>query len=154
MIKRLLIAFSLIVGTLTPVSLVYAEPFSIVPVVNPRVVADFPLNETFLAKMEAIQQQRLSLPAETDNPQYGNDTSIGGIIAIIQDKPKLMGLLSRNGMSPHDYVVGGMALGAALSAAASDGEDQIFDETLTVSKTNLEFGKKYADRIRTLLGED
>lgn len=155
MIKHLFITFFLTTGVcIMPISSAHSEPFSIAPVVNPKVVAQFPLTEPFLAKMEVIQKGLAALPPETDNPKYGNDTSIGGIIAIIQDKPKLMGLLSKNSITPHDYVVGGMALAAALSAAASDGEDQIFDETQAVSKTNLEFGKKYADRIRILLGEE
>ena len=63
-----------------------------------------------------------------------------------------MNILKKNALEAKDYVVGYLALQASLAAASSlEDQDVIFDDSTTVSKENLEFGKQFADRIRKVL---
>lgn len=127
-------------------------PFSMVRTQDAREVTNFKLTEEFLTKMEKTQQELLQLPVEPDPPGTGDDDTIEGLTASIEGRPRLMELLKKNGITANGYVVGSMALSASLAAAMAENEDQFFDESRTVTVENLAFGKKYADRIRTLLG--
>jgi len=147
MLKRSVIIFSIIM----PFSAAIAEELSLAPVVHPVTIANFSLTETVLKKMEQVQDELLRLPSEADGTENSYDNSIAGLTATLEKKPKLMAVLVKNGMSARDYVMSYMALSAALAAAAAENEEQIFDETHAVSKENLAFGKKYANRIRKLL---
>ena len=74
------------------------------------------------------------------------------VIKTISKDERVMNILKKNELEPKDYVVGYLALQASLAAASSlEDQDAIFDDSTTVSKENLEFGKQFADRIRKVL---
>lgn len=126
--------------------------FYLSPTANPKIVAEYPLNEEFLGKMEIIQKEMSDASITLTEAETGNDGSIDGLVTTISKNKKVMHILEKNTLEPKDYVVGYLALQAALAAASSlDDEDVIFDDSTTVSKENLEFGRRYADRIRKLL---
>lgn len=126
--------------------------FYLSPTGNPKIVAEYPLNEEFLQKMENIQKELADASITLSEAETGNDGSIDGLVATLSKNQKVMAILTKNSLAPKDYIVGYLALQAALAAASSlDDQDAIFDDSTTVSKENLEFGKHYADRIRLLL---
>ncbi|WP_245256472.1 hypothetical protein [Bartonella tamiae] len=128
------------------------EEFYLAPIHNPAMIANYPLNEAFLTKMEIVQREMTNQSVYLTVQETGNDVSINGLISAIEKNEKISTILKNNGLSPNDYIVGYMALQAALAAASSaEDKDAIFDETTTVSPQNLEFGKKNTDRIRQLL---
>ncbi|EJF79228.1 Uncharacterised protein [Candidatus Bartonella washoeensis] len=119
---------------------------------NPNIVANYPLTEDLLSKIEQLKKEIEDLPPEPETSNTGNDNSIEGLIASISARPKLTELLRKNNLSPKDYVIGVMALQATL-AAIIDIEDKkiLFNEKNTISLDNLKFGQKYIDRIRAIL---
>lgn len=130
-----------------------AEEFSLAPIAHISAIADFPLTETILAKMEKVQKELLHLPDEDSSNENSHISTIEGLTAALEKRPELMSVLADNTISARDYVMAYMALAAVLSAVSAEGEKQIFDETPAISKENLAFGRKYANRIRTLLDE-
>ncbi|UXN02923.1 MULTISPECIES: hypothetical protein [unclassified Bartonella] len=128
--------------------------FALIREENAKEVATYPLNEDFLSRMEKVRTEFQALPLESNPPGTGDDdTSIDGMTQAISGRPELMTLLRKYSISAHDYVVGSMALSAALSAASAQGEEQFFDESLSVSENNLNFGRRYIDRIRAVLAD-
>lgn len=126
--------------------------FYLSPAGNPKIVAEYSLKEEFLTKMENIQKEMSDASIRLSEAETGNDGSIDGLVKTLSNDQRVMTILNKNAVEPKDYVVGYLALQASLAAASSlDDEDAIFDESTTVSKENLEFGKQYADRIRKLL---
>lgn len=140
-----------IIAHAQPAQTTSTDGFYLSPVNNPKEVAEFPLTEEFLSKVEAIQKAIVNLTPEAEGEKTGNDNSIEGLTASIEARPNLTVLITMNDLKPRDYVIGTMALKAALAAASSaSDENSIIDETNTVTPQNIEFGKKYADRIRAL----
>lgn len=126
--------------------------FYLSPTGNPKIVAEYPLTEEFLGKMENIQKEMSEASITLSEAETGNDGSIDGLVTTISKNHRVMTILQKNALEPKDYIVGYLALQASLAAASSlDDKDAIFDDSTTVSKENLEFGKQYADRIRKLL---
>lgn len=126
--------------------------FYLSPTGNPKIVAEYPLKEEFLTKMENVQKEMSDASIRLSEAETGNDGSIEGLVSTLSKDQRVMAILNKNSLQPKDYVVGYLALQASLAAASSlDDEDAIFDDSTTVSKENLEFGKQYADRIRKLL---
>ncbi|AQX31507.1 hypothetical protein BscR1v2_016040 [Bartonella schoenbuchensis R1] len=116
-----------------------------------NIVANYPLTENFLVKMEQIKIEVANLPAEPDAPGTGNDNSIEGLVASVSGRPKLAGVLEKHNITPRDYVIGFMALQATLAAVSALEDNDNFDEKITLSQSNLEFGQKHINRIRALL---
>lgn len=128
-----------------------AHSFSLSPLSYSATITNFPLTEQFLSKMEHIHSQLATLPPDQDPEGTGNDNSIEGLTKAISGRPHLMALLTSQQLDAKTYVVGTMALQAALAAAsAADDEDALFDEPHSVSKQNLAFAKAFIDRIRQL----
>lgn len=126
--------------------------FYLSPTGNPKIVAEYPLKEEFLSKMENVQKEMADASIRLSEAETGNDGSIDGLVKTLSKDQRVMAILNKNALEPKDYVVGYLALQASLAAASSlDDQDAIFDDSTTVSKENLEFGKQYADRIRKLL---
>jgi len=118
-------------------------------------IANFPLTETFLAKMERIQAELVELPIEQEPDATGDDLTVTGLTHAIEARPLVLAVLERHQMAVRDYVSGSMALSNALLAviaAQSEEEEIFFDEQVLVSPENIEFGRQYADRIRALYG--
>lgn len=130
---------------------VYAQNFTINPAVPLAGSANITLNAGLLDTITAIKQQLSTLPDDLNLPEISPDSSIETISQALADNPQIMAVLQKNAISPHDYVAVYMTLADAFVAAEAAEEDQIFDETRIVSQENLEFSKKYAERIRKLL---
>lgn len=128
------------------------DEFYLSPTSNPEIVATFPLNEEFLLKMEAVHKDMAEASITLSEAETGNDSSIDGLVTTISKNDKITEILNKHTLEPKNYVIGYLALQASLAAASSlEDKDAIFDDSTTVSKENLEFGKQFADRIRKLL---
>jgi|GEM_PF-1860667 len=135
-------------------------PLQIVPV-KPQpasapaaAIAKYPLNEVLLSRLEKIHAEILKLPElDEDNNDDDISGSVDVLVIAMERRPDIMGILGRNLISARDYIFSMQAVSAALNAASSAEEAQIFGENNKVSAENLAFGKKYADRIRRLLEE-
>ncbi|ABM44800.1 hypothetical protein BARBAKC583_0015 [Bartonella bacilliformis KC583] len=126
--------------------------FILTPTNNPKIVANYPLTENFLEKMEKAKQKIINLPPELQTSHTENDHSIEGLIAFVSSRPHLKEILDNNGLTPKDYVIGFIALQATLIAVtALEDTDAFFDETTTVFQDNLKFGQKHINRIRAFL---
>jgi len=112
-------------------------------------VASFPLDLSFLTRMENIRKEIEKLPVEADVSDGDDDMTLKGLIQSVEARPHLVAILAKYDMSADDYVVGAMALGNALSAAAEEA-DPAFQEEQNISADNFAFGKKYLERIRAL----
>ncbi|ENN90139.1 hypothetical protein [Bartonella bovis] len=123
------------------------------PIPSSNIVANYPLTEDFLVKMEQIKTEVVNLPPEPDAPGTGNDNSIEGLIASVSGRPKLTSVLEKNNITPKDYVIGFMALQTTLAVVSALEDNDNFEEKITLSKNNLEFGQKYINRIRALLDD-
>ncbi|AQX20554.1 hypothetical protein BWD162_014670 [Bartonella sp. WD16.2] len=123
----------------------------LIPILPSNIVTNYPLTEDFLVKMEQIKIEVAKLPIEPDAPGTGNDNSIEGLIASVSSRPKLAGVLEKNNITPKDYVIGFMALQATLAVISALEDNDNFDEKITLSQSNLEFGQKHINRIRALL---
>lgn len=157
-IKRFVIALCLIVfpvaafGEDAPKQDDKQNEFYLSPTGNPKIIAEYPLNEAFLVKMENVQKEMSESTIRLSESETGNDGSIDGLIKTISKDERVMNILKKNALEAKDYVVGYLALQASLAAASSlEDQDAIFDDSTTVSKENLEFGKQFADRIRKVL---
>jgi|GEM_PF-3710599 len=111
-----------------------------------NVIADYPLNEAVLAKLEKIHGEIINLADTGDDNDSDEDIS-GGVDVLVkamEKSPDVMEILGRNLMSARDYVTGMQAAANALAAASGVGGRHI-------SPDNKAFGQKYADRIRAML---
>ena len=159
-IKRFVIAFCLIVFPVAAFGEDASKQdnkqneFYLSPTGNPKIVAEYPLNEEFLVKMENVQKELSDASIKLSQSETGNDASVDGLVKTISKNERIMNILKKNTLEPKDYVLGYLALQASLAAASSlDDQDALFDDSATVSKENLEFGKQFADRIRKLLDQ-
>jgi len=120
-------------------------------------IANFPLTEAFLEKMEKIQAELVDLPIAGDEDATGDDLSVHGLTQAIEARPQVKIILEHYEMKVRDYVLGSMALSNALLAAVieeNEAEENalFFDEPLVISPENRAFGLAFADRIRALRG--
>lgn len=159
-IKRFVIAVCLIVFPVAAFSEDASKQdnkqneFYLSPTGNPKIVAEYPLNEEFLVKMENVQKELSDASIKLSESETGNDASVDGLVKTISKNERIMNILKKNTLEAKDYVLGYLALQASLAAASSlDDQDALFDDSATVSKENLEFGKQFADRIRKLLDQ-
>jgi len=130
--------------------------YEITKILDNQEIAHFPLTETFLDKMERIQAELIELPIEIEENASGDDLTVIGLIRAIEARPMVMNILANYDMEVRDYVLGSMALSNALLAsieAENEEEEVLFlDEPVFASPENLDFGRRYADRIRALHG--
>lgn len=116
------------------------------------IITNYPLTENFLSKMEHAQKEIRELPLGLTTLTIENDRSISSLITFVSNHTKLKHILEKNGLTPKDYVFGFMALQATLDAISSlDDKDALLDEAIPVPRRNLKFGKKYINRIRSIL---
>jgi len=161
--KILILAFGLL-ATVNGAALSQHQPrlpklsdYEITKALETQDIANFPLTEAFLSKMEKIQAELVELPIEGEADASGDDLTISGLQQAIKARPLVMAVLDRHDMAVGDYVLGSMALSNALLAAVASESGQeeetlFFDEPVIVSPENLAFGRAYADRIRALHG--
>ncbi|MCZ2203521.1 hypothetical protein [Bartonella sp. A05] len=69
---------------------------------NPNIVANYPLTEDFLVKMEKIKKDIEHLPSKPEAPNTGNDNSIEGLITSISGRPLLSSILKKHNLIPKD----------------------------------------------------
>ncbi|WP_332059963.1 hypothetical protein [Bartonella sp. CB74] len=126
--------------------------FVLSPTSNQNIIANYPLTENLLSKIEKIQKEIENLPSALEAPDTGNDNSIEGLIAFVSNQSKLSNILKENNLTPKDYVIGLMTLQATLAAIiALEDKKFFFDEKNIVSPNNLKFGQKNINRIRAIL---
>ncbi|WP_336287598.1 MULTISPECIES: hypothetical protein [unclassified Bartonella] len=128
------------------------DNFVLSPISNQNIIANYPLTENLLSKIEQIQKEIENLPSALEIPNTGNDNSIEGLIASVSSQSKLSNILRKNNLTPKDYVIGLMTLQATLAAIIALEDKKIFsDEKNIVSPNNLKFGQKNINRIRAIL---
>ncbi|WP_455481973.1 hypothetical protein V4P56_05880 [Bartonella sp. B35(2025)] len=122
-------------------------------IINPKIVGHYPLTESFLLKMEQIEQEIVKLPPKQRARNIRDDNkSIEERIASVSDFPQLSNILKKHNITPRDYVLGLMAFQEVLYAVMSlKIKKYSLHKNNTVSLSNLEFGQKYIDRIYIVL---
>ncbi|WP_273719671.1 MULTISPECIES: hypothetical protein [unclassified Bartonella] len=117
-------------------------------------VANYPLTEDFLLKLEKIGKECKNLSSESEisdakNDIITHDDNIEGYIAYISHKTKLMSLLKENNLTAKEFVVGLLALQATLNVL-TDEEISLHKQNILPS-SNIEFAKKHMYRIIKIL---
>lgn len=156
MLAGSLFAVSSLAGLPSGIHSAYAQSFS--EMAKPEVPAEvnnFPLDEAYLSRMEAAQAElnTIDMSADDDNETGTGDHSPQALAARIEKKPKVMAVLTKNGLSAQDYIYGYFALVSSASAVEAANEEQIVDELRGINPAHIAFGKKHLDRIHKLLGE-
>ncbi|MBV2141983.1 hypothetical protein KUG47_00545 [Falsochrobactrum sp. TDYN1] len=124
------------------------------PPETPAEINNFKLSEDLLTRMEkihaALEEMQLSPTAEE-----GQDAqpSMDSMVGSIESRPQVMALMNAQNIKPRDYLLAYFAMMSALAAADAEEEDQLVDEVKNINPEHVEFGKKYSERIRELIGE-
>lgn len=151
-----LLGFLAFTPNLISASTAYAQNIIALPAPEEPTAAvnNFKLTEEFLAKMETIQPQLLSLDV-TPTPEETRivDPSIASMIASLESRPAVVKILEKEGITARDYILGYMALLNSLGAAEGADEETMIDETKNINPEHVAFGKKYAERIRNMIGD-
>ncbi|WP_254492646.1 hypothetical protein [Bartonella sp. B1099] len=119
-------------------------------------IANYPLTEDFLLKLEKVEKEcKILLPEIKNNPiTYDSKThsSIENYTAYISNKPKLMDILEKNNLTPKDFAASTLALIEISMLLAFVPEKEYSFEKNIIFLNNLEFVKKHFYKITTLLG--
>nr|WP_144751825.1 hypothetical protein [Bartonella saheliensis] len=120
-------------------------------------VANYPLTEDFLLKLEKIGKECDNLSPEPETAKIENDPPthdecIEGYIAYISRKPKLVNILRKNDLTLKDFVVGHLALQATLNILTN--EEISAHKQNIIPLSNIEFAKKNMYRIIKILRDD
>ena len=145
-----------LVGLPLTTSTVFAQSFS--EVAKPEVPAEvnnYPLDEAFLAKMEAAQAElnTVDMSGGSDDEAGTGDHSPKALAARIEKQPKVMAVLQKHGLTAQDYIFGYFALVSSVSAVEAENEEQLVDELKGINPAHITFGKQNLERIHKLLGE-
>ncbi len=117
-------------------------------------VNSFPLTEEFLAKMEKIHPQLVELEVTaTQEESKIVDPSIASMIQSLESRPVVVEILKKEDINARDYILGYMAVLNSLGAAEAEDEEQMIDETQHINPEHIAFGKRYAERIREMIGD-
>ncbi|WP_142416607.1 hypothetical protein [Bartonella massiliensis] len=120
-------------------------------------VANYPLTEDLLLKLEKIEKECEKLPSELKkantkrNPTTNND-HVEGYIAYISSKPGLVNILIKNNLTPKDFVISHLALKTTLNVLTN--EEISLHEQNIVPLSNIEFAKEHMYRIIKILRSD
>ncbi|WP_142416608.1 hypothetical protein [Bartonella massiliensis] len=119
-------------------------------------IANYPLTEDFLLKLEKVEKEcKILLPEIKNNPiNYDSSThsSIENYTAHIFNKPKLMDILEKNNLKPRDFATGNLALIEISMLLTFVPEKEYSYEKNIIFLNNLEFVKKHFYKITTILG--
>ncbi|MET3559497.1 hypothetical protein ABID39_000167 [Bartonella japonica] len=120
-----------------------------------HLIANYPLTEDLLLKLEKIERECKNLPPELEETDTKSDhiadgDSIENYIAYISSKPKLMSILKENNITPKDFVIAHLTLQATLNVLTTDEENSIYEKNI-VPLSNLEFAKKHMYRMIKIL---
>lgn len=143
-------------SSLVASSPIYAQDIIALPAPEEPAAAvnNFPLTIEFLEKMERIHPQLTELEVTaTQEESKIVDPSIASMIQSLESRPVVMEILKKEDISARDYILGYMAVLNSLGAAEAGDEEQIIDETQYINPDHIAFGKKYAERIREMIGD-
>jgi len=155
----LLLAFSVIFHALLSLSPIMVEQahaaknsnYTIAKAIDAKLIANFPLDENFLTKIENVRKDMANLPIEEEVADGDNDITIRGLTKAVEARPRLIAILEKHQMTANDYVIGAMALANVLAALIEeDASDLTVEHKISID--NMAFGKKYLARIRALYG--
>ncbi|WP_375665088.1 hypothetical protein [Bartonella sp. TT121SHDZB] len=121
----------------------------------PPLIANYPLTEDFLLKLEKIEKECKKLLPETKNHLITYDSSIHSSIenytTYISNKPKLVNILKENNITPKDFAAGTLALKEISTLLIFVPEKEYSTEKNTIFLNNLEFVKKHFYKATILL---
>ncbi|WP_375641259.1 MULTISPECIES: hypothetical protein [unclassified Bartonella] len=123
----------------------------------PPFIANYPLTEDLLLKMEKIKAECKKLPSEPEQTNTKSDLStyddnIEKYAAYISNNPKLVNILKENNLTPKDFVVAHLALQATLYVL-TDEEKSTYEKNVLPS-SNIEFAKEHMYRIIKILKDN
>ncbi|WP_375614054.1 hypothetical protein [Bartonella sp. AC151YNML] len=118
-------------------------------------IANYPLTEDLLLKLEKIEKECKNLLPETKNNLISYDSSIHSSIenytTYISSKPKLVNILKENNITPKDFASGTLALKEISTLLIFVPEKEYSTEKNTIFLNNLEFVKKHFFKATILL---
>ncbi|WP_375684767.1 hypothetical protein [Bartonella sp. AP1QHHD] len=119
-------------------------------------IANYPLTEDFLLKLEKIEKECKNLLPETKNNLITYDSSIHSSIenytTYISSKQKLVNILKENNITPKEFVIAHLALQATLYVL-TDEENSTYEKNFLPS-SNIEFAKEHMYRIIKILKDN
>ncbi|WP_375625525.1 hypothetical protein [Bartonella sp. MU37NMGALS] len=123
----------------------------------PSFIANYPLTEDLLLKLEKINAECKNLSLEPEQTNTKSDLStyndnIEKYAAYISSKPKLVNILKENNMTSKDFVVAHLALQATLYVL-TDEENSTYEKNVLPS-SNIEFAKEHMYRIIKILKDN
>ncbi len=120
----------------------------------PPFIANYPLTEDFLLKLEKIKAECRNLSSEPEQTNTKSDLStyddnIEKDASYIFNNPKLVNILKENNITPKDFVVAHLALQATLYVL-TDEENSTYEKN-SLPARNIEFAKEHMYRIIKIL---
>ena len=124
------------------------------PPETPAEINNFKLSEDLLVRIEKIHNalEKMQFSPTAEEGQVA-EPSMDSMIASLETRPQVMALIKAENLTAREYLLGYFAMMSALAAADADEEEMLIDEVEDINPEHLEFGKKYGDRIRDLIGE-
>ncbi|CAL4867395.1 hypothetical protein MMA231_01648 [Asticcacaulis sp. MM231] len=112
-------------------------------------LAQFPLTEPLLAKLIAaakeINTQKVDLGGGADMSKM---ETLAQLVGQIEASPKARDIIVRNGLTPHDFLYGMLAIADAVAAAQPGVDDVILSYT---NAANIDFYKSHHTQIDAFL---
>ncbi|WP_019219264.1 hypothetical protein [Bartonella florencae] len=121
---------------------------------HPPLVANYPLTEDLLLKLEKIENECKNLPSEPKTAKIENRSIIHKdrveeYIAYISRKPEFISILKENNLTPKDFVFSHLTLQTTLIVLTNE---KIFPHGQNiVSSSNIEFAKEHMYKIIKIL---
>ncbi|WP_273717409.1 MULTISPECIES: hypothetical protein [Bartonella] len=120
------------------------------------VIGNYPLTETFLLKLEKIEQECKNLLPKTKNDPITYHSNVHSNIenytAYISSKPKIVSILKENNLTPKEFAAGTLTLERISMRLVFLPEKEYSPEKPVISLNNFEFVKKHFYKITNLLG--
>ncbi|WP_375612764.1 MULTISPECIES: hypothetical protein [unclassified Bartonella] len=123
----------------------------------PPFIANYPLTEDILLKLEKIKAECRNLSSEPEQKNTKSDLStyddnIEKDASYIFNNPKLVNILKENNITPKDFVVAHLALQATLYVL-TDEENSTYEKN-SLPARNIEFAKEHMYRIIKILKDN
>ncbi|WP_375683611.1 hypothetical protein [Bartonella sp. AP281QHHD] len=123
----------------------------------PPFIANYPLTEDILLKLEKIKAECRNLSSEPEQTNTKSDLStyddnIEKYASYIFNNPKLVNILKENNITPKDFVVAHLALQATLYVL-TDEENSTYEKN-SLPARNIEFAKEHMYRIIKILKDN
>ncbi|WP_375617445.1 MULTISPECIES: hypothetical protein [unclassified Bartonella] len=123
----------------------------------PTFIANYPLTEDLLLKLEKIKIECKNLSSEPEQTNKKSDfnnynDNIEKYAAYISNNPKLVNILKENNITPKEFVIAHLALQATLYVLTNEGNSTYEKNFLPPS--NIEFAKEHMYRIIKILKDN